>query len=622
MKRFIFFGCSLILLAISPGAAQISGVAPNAGKSGQTITLVAPSFGDEPGLRNYIDNASLEQRLALYGSYLASRSLNPGASSLLAGYFAEDLGLASPEKRKSLADLALRTAKSKDLSDASASRLELFLQGLPLHHDLAVNYYLSLPLDGRSGNFDAVSLEGNRAQVLADLLPEVLPKLGPSTRQALFAESLHWLEKGTSYDGVVLRGISAILAERPISIFTATEASASLSRPPSFSGLPKPPLTERELSYFLPLFFRFAESDVLARPVTTFQSPWMDIKKDAETEKALASACTSKDPRIASLGNYIQFLEKGTGSGKSQAWLPMKAIPGLADDWVAFISYRVAAARGEVLSDEGFLACLDPARPSLAAAVLEDRFGPEYHDMAETIIVNYKKPSLSPFREAVLRKCQTLTGADSERALIPVYMTLMHLGRADYLTSITVLVKAPFATMREFALLTLLRYGDQTNFGLFMDRLHDPGSRIRTLAIQGLGKIRDSRAVDALAKIATDPAESQAIRIAAVDALGQIGDRRMVRILTNILVVPANQASLDSGLRIHAAHLLGEQRERTAVDALLRNIDTARENDLNYYCLEALGKIEDPEGFRKLVPLLMKGWKAWIRSENYRDNFY
>jgi hypothetical protein len=112
------------------------------------------------------------------------------------------------------------------------------------------------------------------------------------------------------------------------------------------------------------------------------------------------------------------------------------------------------------------------------------------------------------------------------------------------------------------------------------------------------------------------------IRIDAAEALGSIGDRRMVRIFTNILLVPPSKGNGDLALRMYAAQSLGEKKEKTATDALIKNIDPTTENELNYVCLEALGKIEDPDGFRKLLPVFKIAAPVWLEKREKKDNFY
>jgi len=583
-----------------------------------------PDFKDEAALREYVKNATLEERIKLYSDYLVSRPLNSTANRVLGAGFTADLGATTPERRKVLSDLVIRTAKTKGLPESSLYDFQEFLKAIALYPDVAASYYLALPIEARSYSFDSISLQGPRSTVLLSLLPTLLPKLSAWTRSQIFSESLNWFEQvGIDNDTGAMRNISLLLAERPSSLFAAVEPSYSVIRKPTALSFVKTPLTEKELEYFLPLFFQFEKGDKLEKQTTVINSWYGEAKKDTETLNLLAAARASGNPRVAALSRYLLLLENNFPLADAANWPPMGTVPSTQDDWIAFMQYRVAATRGEKLSDNDFLACLDPKRPSLAAAVLEDRFKPDYDDPSSWYVSASKAPKATPFQEAVLKKCLPLTGADSDQVLIPVLRTIILLSQSKHLTSITFLVRSPSFYMRTLAMQTLLRFADTTFFNLFMERLNDPVAAIRVLAINGLGKIRDSRAVDALARIVDDKDESMYIRVEAAQALGEIGDRRMIRIFTNILLIPADTGGRDSSLRMYAAQALGEQKERTAVNALLKNIDTEQETDLNYYCLEALGKISDTEGFRKLVPLFGKAWKAWLgKPESYRDNYY
>ena len=62
--------------------------------------------------------------------------------------------------------------------------------------------------------------------------------------------------------------------------------------------------------------------------------------------------------------------------------------------------------------------------------------------------------------------------------------------------------------------------------------LNDPYHGVRIAAADGLGEIRDKRAVEALIRVFTDTRED--VRIAAARALGRIGDRRSIAPLINL----------------------------------------------------------------------------------------
>jgi len=95
-----------------------------------------------------------------------------------------------------------------------------------------------------------------------------------------------------------------------------------------------------------------------------------------------------------------------------------------------------------------------------------------------------------------------------------------------------------------------------------------------------------------------------------------------VQIFKNVLLVPIGKGGEDWNLRIVAAQHLGIMEEKSAIDALLVNIDPGKEDLLNFYCLEALGKIDNPDAYRKLVPIVAKGWETWIKITGSNGNLY
>ncbi len=348
------------------------------------------------------------------------------------------------------------------------------------------------------------------------------------------------------------------------------------------------------------------------------------VKKDQweALKPQLPSLLDSENEQVRAVARLIAAELPDYNQAPSKHFPRIEQALTARDDWEAFSIYRCAAKRGERLSDEQFLACIDDSRPSLAAAVIEDRFHGVYRKAGEKSEAELL--GKTDFIDTLMQKCVTLHKGDDPRLVIPPLYTVIHFGKASAIEQYIFLVDSPFPVLRNLAYTGLLRYADTSLYRYFIKGINDENINVRILCIKGLGAIRDSRAIGPLAKMLKDDSEPGRVRTECAKALGEIGDRRIVSIFRSFLLTPRKDGKRDANARAAAAHSLGQLREKTAVDALIANIDTEKESSLNYECIIALGKIRSTTGFEKLFPLVKKGWDLWYKTAyiEYHDNAY
>jgi hypothetical protein len=149
-------------------------------------------------------------------------------------------------------------------------------------------------------------------------------------------------------------------------------------------------------------------------------------------------------------------------------------------------------------------------------------------------------------------------------------------------------------------------------------RLGDSDKGMRLAAIGGLGELHDTRAVESLGAMLLDSREDGDVKLACAKSLGKIGDSRTAQVFIHFLMAPGAGGEDDRVARAYAAMCLGRRGDKAAVDALLKNIDPARESDLNYHCIVALGRIAAPLGLSSLLPLVLKGLPVWTAAPRSR----
>lgn len=419
--------------------------------------------------------------------------------------------------------------------------------------------------------------------------------------------------------------------------------SGDLSDLPILSavGRPKKPLPPKELADFiqshpaaeagdeyLPLLLSLLKTTHPGRSIRVTQVKAIDPARWEPVQDILPVLGKSGNPKIRALTLLInntrnpqsQGAAATESSGAFSGAAALQAALTAKDDWEAFAFYQTAGREPRSLTDEQLLQAIDPARPSLAAAVLEDRFGEDYlqKELPSVTSLNLEPET----RTKILKKCLDLKTVEEPRILLPVLHTLILLGRAEYLQEYIILSTHQVPEIRGLAYLGLMRFSDTSLFRYFLAGLKDENNDVRDLSIKGLGALRDARGIDPLAAILNDPEENLFLRLAAAKALGEIGDRRIGKAFTKILLLPADDRGFDTAIRIEAARNVGRLREKSAVEALLANIDPQGETQLNYECLLALGKINSVTGFKKLIPLVEQGISTWTATGAPHSNLY
>jgi HEAT repeat protein len=625
--RTMFRSLLIAMLAASVGlplAAQ-----------GKAATPAFPALDDAKAISKYFAAADQDGRLKLYEAYFQKASLSYGGTPSLDASFTKDFEAASPELRARMSGFLFAALKRpEEIRSFDPSGNPLFgrmsysepvkLLGLmALYEDSLKSYYTALPFKVRIDSTDgAVALSGKRASILLKAAPAILPAMSPDGRRVLLAEVLRWPSRlgKADYDTASLRALQKLLGAADYSFFGAVgNAAAAFSRVESKAFAAAAP-SQDEILALAPGIFAFGGFYSSANSAAKLELRYPKASGPVGLMSAMAA---SSDPRLVAMKALADAL-RGT---KPKACPSMAEIAALKDDWAAACWYRAASLGGASPKDEEVLACLDPARPSLAASILEDRFQAEYSEFYDQAIALSASGSAEPdaaFKKAVIERCLALRSSKDPQVLIPVLKAIIALGGTKYVNNVYVLLPYPDLVVRRTAYEGLVRYADPSMLSSFLAGLSDSDSEIRTLCIRGLGAIKDSRGIDPLARILADATESEYIRAEAARALGEIGDRRAIQIFSSALLVPRGKGGRDFRLRVIAAQYLGEARERSAVEALLSNIDPADANELNYRCLEALGKIASPEGWRRLLPIAQGAWERWLAEpgQRDRDNLY
>ena len=332
--------------------------------------------------------------------------------------------------------------------------------------------------------------------------------------------------------------------------------------------------------------------------------------------KKLPELVLSPDPRLRAWARLLWAGADGVNDAPSAAFPRIEQAVNEPHDWEAFSIYRTAGERGEELTEAEVLACLDQKRPSLAAAVLEDYFSLFYFE---------RKGAQADFGQEyinkVIEKCLLLYKIDYPRAAVAPLMTVRYFGKADYIDEYVVLLSSPLPIMRRLAYKGLIRFADTRLYNYLIQGLKDENKTVRIVCIDGLGGLRDTRAIAPLSKILMDDTEDSEVREAAARALGEIGDRSLAARFKNILLVPRGSAS-DYGIRMLAASRLGVMQERTAVEALLANIIVDGYDGVTRECLRSLGKIRSETAAEKLEPIILDGWDEFFEYLYSDSNGY
>jgi hypothetical protein len=324
----------------------------------------------------------------------------------------------------------------------------------------------------------------------------------------------------------------------------------------------------------------------------------------------------SSDPRLRAWARLLWAGAEGMNTAPSTAFPRIERAVTEPHDWEAFSIYRTAAERGEKLTEEEVLDCLDPKRPSLAAAVLEDYFSPYYFEREGA-----REDLEQEYINKVIEKCLNLYKTEYPRAAVAPLMTVSYFGRSKYIDEYIFLISSPIPIVRKLAYQGLIRFADTRLYNFLIQGLNDEHDTVRIVCIDGLGGLRDTRAITPLARILMDGSEDSLVRTAAARALGEIGDRSLATRFKNILLVPRG-VSADYEIRMLAAQRLGVMQEKTAVEALLANIIVDGFDGVTRECLRSLGKIRSETAAKKLEPIILGGWEEFFLNLHSEYNGY
>ena len=599
-------------------------------------TLPFPSINDEKAIAGFLAKADGDARYKLYEAYF-QKAIFPSYKTGIVPYFAKDLEAGPADKRTKMTTLLLSAVKRSDsvyLTDANGLQVKAniywedvvdCLSLVTLYEETASVYCKALPLQEHlNESFNDISLEGKRATVLLSIMPKIGNQMTEDGKRVLLSNVLSWpslLKKNNNYDIPSLRALQKSLIPSASLFLTAIQNAEGSLQAIDMNAFTASVPDDDELTAILPGLLNFDSRLSSSNAVTTVVL--RDTKIMSQVKPLLNAIRSGGNARLKALVTLLDALQGIKGKPEDL----MKEAVASKDEWTSFCLYRAAIISGGQLTDDQLLSCVDPLRPSLAAAVLEDRYSNEYLARSgyQSITVTFdmkEADAQTAFNGKILTKCLAFKNPAEARVTLPVMNAMILLGKAKYITNIFMFTSSSNFSMRESAYRLLLNSADSSMVAYFLKSLTDPFDSIRALGIQGLGAVKDSRGIEPLARILNDPSESEYLRAEAAKALGKIGDRRVAEIFKNVLLLPNGKGGDDNGIRIMAARSLGAMYEKTAVIALISNIDPTIENDLNYYCMESLGKLEDPSGFKLLIPLAMKGWKVWLTGTEYNDNLY
>lgn len=593
-----------------------------------------PALDDPSAIGSFLKAADADARLRFYEAFFRDAAFSFATMSAVDTAFEKDFDAAKPDRRSSMAKWAIAAARRPERVKAKGSDgtlayrtldmwdFEFIFAKIAQYEEGAALYYAALPFPAHStGRLDQVSMEGKRPALLLALLPALGPAMSAAGKALVRAEALKWplRLKDKAFDAESMRKVAAALCDPTLPFFHSARAAAGIIAKADAKALAAAKPTEAELAEFAAGLCGLKDYEGADRIVTMLAPP------DAATLKAarpwIDQLAKSADPRAQAAFALVDALKTAPAPAKAADYLARARAS--KDDWAAFCLYRAAALGKAAPADADIPSWLDPSRPSLAAAALEDRFGKAWL-AAEGYLYEALPPGAEPdsaLKSAIAKKLLSFKPAAEARVALPIAHAMVWAASSDSLVAVCLFSRSPNFGVRRTAFAGMLRYASTAMYSYFLAGLGDPSDDIRTLAIDGLGAIRDSRAVEALARILEDQQEREYVRIAAARALGLIGDRRLVQIYKGILLLPPAKGEGD-GARIMAARELGEAKERTAADALLANIDPTRESELNYYCLEALGKMEAAGAYARLLAAAEKGFEAWAAGKASLDNLY
>jgi HEAT repeat protein len=207
--------------------------------------------------------------------------------------------------------------------------------------------------------------------------------------------------------------------------------------------------------------------------------------------------------------------------------------------------------------------------------------------------------------------------------LSPNWIVRMHSAKAlsrlkapQTIDTLILLLQDKVPAVREEAALAIQAMGD-TGLSPLMEKLNDLNWRVRLRAVETLGLLQSSGAVEPLMTLVLEDPDT-AVRQDAVRTLGKIGDSRTVPLLMQALEQPS--------LKLPAIEALGQIRSQEAVQALMAVLDPLPVADFvdrmegctdpRYKvelppleaAVKALGQIGDPQA----IPVLVNALKSTL----------
>lgn len=532
-------------------------------------------------MRAFVKKASPGDRLELYRSWLGLPSVgNPAVSEELGLALAAELPSLSASKARDAVDqVAVAMRRGRGFwADYGEARTRLVGAILDRPEPEVQSMGLSLSAVAPAG----FTLTKKRVASILALIGDGRRALSDAEAAALWATA--WASITNGFEMPSARALAARVVELSrYSLFTWSSRLPLVSLRNAAAALSDPKLPPGESRLFLAL---------------------------AGAARMDDRGALSLGPRYAGDEATKRLLEAKVKSG-DQAYRDLEALAGGAPKPAAFDAANLASLgdweaglsllRSAPPSEAGLIALLDPARPSQAAA-------------AASLLSGGRSPAVVAALSALIKD----RVARDPVLLVVAIRALAAAAGSDCLELLVLLCADPAADVRDAACRSLVRLGDRRAVPALLSRLGDPDRGVRIAAIEGLGELRDSRAVDPLGAALLDPGEDEGVKRACAKSLGSIGDTRTVQVFVKFLLMPPSGSGSDGVARVYAAMSLGRQRERAAVDALLKNIDPTREEDLNYHCVVALGRIADPAGLKSLLPLVKAGLPVWRISPGTR----
>lgn len=589
--------------------------------SAQTQPLL-PAFDKQDQLAAWLQKAQPSERLTLYQSYFARADFLAPIVETIKPYWVQDLR-DNPRIRQNLAQ-SLVAALAKKISNTIA--LVPLLDSLSDYPESALVYYLNAPhrhLNLTSTN--PLGLNTHREQVLVTISEQLSKTIDFEGRAFLISELMRWplWIKDKNHDSASLRALQKKFLGSEIALLNLLPWTSRKLEDIYWKDFLEANPSEDEFSTLL-MGLLASDKANLFNPFTK-TSPVND-KLWQGLEPNLHSWAVSSNLRLKAISRIFLAKLPGNNRQASLQFPPLSQLSKTANDWEAYSIYYCASARGEKLSEQEFLSAIDSKRPSLAAAVLEDRYFFAYKDLIQNkqqslpIDASENNPSRLAFEQKFLQACLELQNSNQIACLIPSIKTTVVVGGQTSIGSIAVLSTHPNGLVRRLVMEGLVRFAQGTMYSNFNQGLADEDTIIRILAVRGLGTIRDARALLALATILKNSREPIALRIAAAESLSQIGDRRMTQYLKELLLTPRSLNNDDYSLRLFAVNALAQFADKTAIAAIIANIDPSREDSLNYACLEALARLNVQQGYATLLPVLIKSFDLWLGNKFSEEN--